>query len=127
MKIFVLIAFAASGIINLLPLLGILGGDWLARLYARDFAEPNLLVLMRHRALLFGLVGGFLLAAIVVPQWRVPAGVIGLISMAGFIAIAAQHTPLNAALKRVLVMDWIALALLVPALVAVIINAELRQ
>ena len=51
------------GIIHLMPLLGVLGGDRLNSLYGLSLDEPNLQILMRHRAVLFGLLGALLVAA----------------------------------------------------------------
>jgi len=62
-----------AGIVHLLPLSGVLGSSQLAALYGLTIDEPNLLILMRHRAVLFGLIGAFLLLAV----WR-PAEVNGI-------------------------------------------------
>ena len=48
-------------IIHLLPLMGVLGGTRLNALYGIPLDEPNLAILMRHRAVLFGLLGAFFL------------------------------------------------------------------
>jgi hypothetical protein len=56
------------GLIHLLPLPGVLGGERLAALYGLGFDEPNLALLMRHRAVLFGLMGAFLLFAAFKPS-----------------------------------------------------------
>ena len=47
------------GIIHLLPVAGVLGVDRLAALYGIALSEPNIEILMRHRAILFGLLGLF--------------------------------------------------------------------
>ena len=46
--------------IHLLPVTGVLGGDKLTALYGLRFNDPNLFILMRHRAVLFGLLGLFM-------------------------------------------------------------------
>ena len=43
-------------VIHLLPVSGVLGSERLAALYGLPFNEPNLAILMRHRAVLFGLL-----------------------------------------------------------------------
>ncbi len=58
------------GLIHLLPLSGVLGGERLAALYGLSFSEPNLAILMRHRAVLFGLLGLFFLFAAFHPPFR---------------------------------------------------------
>ena len=55
--------FAIPGLINLYPLVGVLGAKQLESLYGVDVAAPDLALLLRHRAVLFGLLGALLLAA----------------------------------------------------------------
>ena len=47
------------GIIHLLPLMGVSRSEKLSTLYGLFFSDPNLLILMRHRAVLFGMLGVF--------------------------------------------------------------------
>ena len=55
------------GIIHLLPLSGVLGAERLAALYGLPFAESYPAILMRHRAVLFGLLGLFFIFATSLP------------------------------------------------------------
>ena len=56
------------GVIHLLPLSGVLGGAQLFSLYGVPVDDPNLEILMRHRAVLFGLLGVFLVYAAFKPS-----------------------------------------------------------
>jgi hypothetical protein len=86
-------AFAVTGLIHLLPLAGLLGRATLERAYGVTLGTgQDLVILMQHRALLFGLLACACFAAIGLPQWRVPAGIAALISMLGFALIAATQT-----------------------------------
>jgi hypothetical protein len=63
MKYVVSLALLVVGVIHLLPLSGVAGSERLAALYGLSFDDPNLAILMRHRAVLFGLLGAFMVAA----------------------------------------------------------------
>lgn len=100
----VLLVLAA---VHLLPLLGVLGTARLQQLYGLHIAEPNLLLLMRHRALLFGLLGALLAAAAFKPAWQGLALMAAWGSVLGFVLLAPSA--LLPALQRVW---WIDVALL---------------
>ncbi len=53
-------ALVVAGIVNSIPATGALSAAQLERLYGLPFkaADPNTLLLMQHRAVLFGIVGG---------------------------------------------------------------------
>lgn len=101
-------ALVLAGLINALPAIGLLGADRLSALYGLSFEDPSLRILMRHRALLFGLFGGAMIAAAFLPAWRLPMAAAGLVSMLGFIALAALEGGGNAAIQRVVKADVIA-------------------
>jgi len=105
-------ALIVSGIIHLLPLSGVLGSARLTSLYGLPFDEPNLTLLMRHRAVLFGLVGILLIVAAFRPHLRVPAFAVGLVSVVSFLGLAATGGPYNTAIQRVVTADWVALVCL---------------
>jgi hypothetical protein len=106
------VALVITAVIHLLPLSGVLGATQLARLYGLDFADPNLAILMRHRAVLFGVLGAFLLYAAFRPELRVLALLAGSISVVSFLALALSTGDYNAAIHRVVIADWIATAAL---------------
>ncbi|MES2818886.1 MAG: phosphopantetheine adenylyltransferase [Pseudomonadota bacterium] len=105
-----------AGIIHLLPVSGVLGAERLATLYGLSFAEPNLLLLMRSRAVLFGLLGALLVYAAFRPALQPVALVGGLVSVLSFLLLAWGTPAYNAALGRVVIADWVALACLLLAL-----------
>ena len=100
-------------IIHLLPLSGVLGGERLAALYGLPFNEPNLAILMRHRAVLFGLLGLFLLFAAIRPRFQALAFIAGFISVVSFLGLAWSVGGYNTQLARVFAADAVALACLI--------------
>jgi hypothetical protein len=101
------------GIIHLLPLSGVLGGERLASLYGMSFEEANIAILMRHRAVLFGLFGLFLVYAAFRPSLQPLAFAAGFASVASFLALAYSTGGYNAGIARVVTADWVALVCLV--------------
>jgi hypothetical protein len=112
------VSLISVGAIHLLPLSGVLGPDRLTALYGIDFSHPSLSILMRHRAVLFGLLGVFLIVAAFKPQLQASAFVAGFVSVASFLWIASTTDQYNAAIRRVVVADWVALVLLAVGLTA---------
>ena len=107
-------------VIHLLPLAGVLGNEQLAALYGLDFSEQNLAILMRHRAVLFGLLGGFFLFAAFRPAWQRVAFVAGFVSVVSFLALAGAVGGYNAQIARVVTADVAAFVCLVIGLAALI-------
>ena len=123
MELTIALPLALAAIINLLPVAGVLGADRLRALYGVDASEPQLAILLRHRALLFGIVGALLAAAVFRPELRIAAIAAGLTSMLGFIAIARLEGGAHDALARVVAVDWLGVA----ALVVVIVQLALAR
>ena len=103
------------GIIHLLPVAGVLGVDRLAALYGIALSEPNIEILMRHRAILFGLLGLFLVYAAFQPSLQTLAIVAGLVSVVSFIAIAWSVGGYNELVRKVVIADVIAAVALIAA------------
>jgi hypothetical protein len=100
-------------IIHLLPLSGAIGSERLASLYGISFDEPNIAILMRHRAVLFGLLGLFMLFAAFAPRFQLAAFVVGFVSVVSFLWLASSVGGYNAAIGRVITADIVALACLI--------------
>jgi hypothetical protein len=116
-----------AAFIHLLPLAGLFGRAGLERLYGVRIVDPNLLILLQHRALLFGLLGALLLGAVRVPAWRPLALAAGLASTSGFLIVVVANGSHNASLQRVLQADIVALAALLLATLAVTIDPARRS
>jgi hypothetical protein len=109
------ILLALVGLVHLLPVTGAFGAPHLERLYGVAITDPNLLVLMQHRAVLFAIVGGLLLAGVFRPEWRPLAIAIGLLSVGSFLLVAWSVGGTNALIARVVWIDVAALAMLIVA------------
>ncbi len=106
------------GIIHLLPLSGILGSERLSALYGISIQEANLVILMRHRAVLFGLLGAFLIFAAWQPAFQTIAFIAGFVSVVSFLLLAWLGGGYNAEIGRVVIADIIALVCLVVGVIA---------
>ncbi|GAB5389426.1 MAG: hypothetical protein Alpg2KO_23940 [Alphaproteobacteria bacterium] len=104
-----------TGIIHILPVMGILGGDRLAQLYDIEIATDNLSILLRHRAVLFGLLGAFLCLAAFRKHLQSLAVIGGLTSVVSFLVLALLEPDYTAPLQKIVLADLIALACLLIA------------
>lgn len=95
--------------VHLPPLIGVLGTGRLEALYGTPVTGPDLAILMRHRAMLFGLLGGYQLWAVFRPAHRTVAFVAGIISLAAFLALVYSTPGHNANIARVAAIDVVAL------------------
>jgi len=109
-------SLVAAGVLHLLPLAGLLSAARLEALYGIPVREPSLELLLRHRALLFGLLGALLIAGALRSELRAAAIVAALVSMGGFLLLAGQSTELSSPLRRVALADLLATLLLLIAL-----------
>ena len=114
---FIQAALVLTALTQLPPVIGVLGPDALLKGYGIQVDDPGLLLLLRHRALMFAIVGVPLLIAVFQPAWRVPAISAALFSVVGFVVLATSGDTLSAQLTRVARIDWAVLIVLVPAFV----------
>ena len=76
---------------------------------ALPFDEPNLAILMRHRAVLFGLLGLFLVFTAFRPALQTLAFIAGFVSVISYLWLALSVGSYNAFLARVVIADVVAL------------------
>ncbi len=107
--------FAAAGVLNLYPLVGVLGAARLQSLYGVPVPAGDLELLMRHRAVLLGLVGATLICSALRPALRPLAAAVGLVSMLTFVALGAAADAPGPAVVRVLWADVIGSLVLLAA------------
>lgn len=112
MRYVVMISLCVAAVVHLLPLIGVLGGERLQSLYGVAIEGPDLQILMRHRAVLFGLLGTYLLAAAFIPVLQPTALGAGLVSVLSFLALAWTTEGYNASIARVVAVDVVALVAL---------------
>ena len=104
------------GFINLYPVIGVLSTGNLAALYGIHLEGSELVILMRHRAVLFGLLGSFIVLSAFRPALQPSAITAGLVSMLGFVVLAFLADDYNQAINRVVVADVVASAGLLVAI-----------
>jgi hypothetical protein len=114
----VMIALLIAAIIHLLPAIGMLGVDRLSMLYQVSVQDANLEILLRHRAVLFALLGGYLAIAAFRLDLQTGALFAGVLSVLSFLLIAHSVGHYNAAIARVWRIDWMVLAVLLVGIAA---------
>lgn len=119
MELLIRIGLVGVGVIHLLPIMGVTGAAALARLYGLTISDPNLLILLQHRAVLFAIVGLLQFAAVFRAEWRPLALAVGAVSVVSFLAVALLVGDYNAEIARVVWADVLALLLLAVAAVGV--------
>ncbi len=98
--------------IHALPVVGVLGPGKLSQLYGFPVTEGSLELVLRHRAVLFGLLAALLAYAAFKPELHRLALVAGLVSVASFLVLAALVSSYSQPLATVVRVDWAALVLL---------------
>ena len=108
-----LVLIAAA--INLAPVLGSVSTDRMSAFYGVDLQSANLQILMRHRAVLFGVVGGLLIVAAFHPPVRMLGYVVGFVSMLSFLLIAWLVGEYGAEIRRMIFIDAVGVVALAGA------------
>jgi hypothetical protein len=102
-------ALIVVGVIHLIPVIGVVGPSRLTALYGLEFAEANIAILMRHRAVLFGLLGLLLIIAAFKPPLQLLAFIAGFISVISFLLLALSTGQYSKEISGIVAADVVAL------------------
>lgn len=100
------------GLINFYPIIGVISNEMISGLYQIDVPQNDVLILLRHRAILFGLLGAFIIYSAFKPELQWSAIIVGLISMLSFVAVAWLVGDYGSGVRKIIVADVIASAAL---------------
>ncbi len=102
-------------VIHLLPVAGVLGVDRLQSLYGESIDSNTMEILMRHRAILFGILGVFFAYAAFSPALQPLAFIAAAASILSFFYLAFTVGGYSPEVHRVVIADVVASAALVLA------------
>jgi uncharacterized membrane protein len=108
--------YAAVGLVHLLPGLAFFAPTMITRLYGSG-ADGAVLLMLRHRAALLGVVGIVLVIAAALPSWRPAATLVGALSMASYFTLWLGAGAFRKPLQKIALVDAVALPALLAALV----------
>ena len=95
-------------VIHLLPIGGFFGADRLASLYGIEITDPSLEILMRHRAVLFGILGAFFAYAAFAPALQPIAFAAALASLGSFLFLTFSVADRSPAIRKIVIADVVA-------------------
>jgi hypothetical protein len=111
-------------VIHLLPISGFFGAERLASLYGIEIADGNLEILMRHRAVLFGILGAFFAYAAFVPALQPLAFIAAFASLASFFFLAFSVGDFSDSIRKVVLADVVASVCLIGSVILYFVRSE---
>ena len=105
------------GLINFVPIIGVISAQKLESAYSVTLAGNDLAILLRHRALLFGILGAFILYSAFSPFYQLAAMIMAGVSMVGFALLVLGTGGYNEAIGKVLFIDILGIVFLLAAAV----------
>ena len=111
-------------LIHLLPISGFFGIERLTSLYDVEINGADMEILMRHRAILFGILGGFLAYAAFRPAMQPIAFLAAFISLSSFFYLTVSVTGFSEAIRKIIIADIVASVCLVGAIVLYVSKSD---
>lgn len=125
MELIFRITLFIAGLINLLPALLAFLPDKISNSYGIDIPNSNYELLLRHRAILFGIIGGLMIFSAIVKKHYEISTIAGLISMLSFILLYFLiDKGINSELKKVMMIDIVATAILCMGLLLFLLRSK---
>ncbi|MFN7259443.1 MAG: hypothetical protein ACK5TU_06060 [Cyclobacteriaceae bacterium] len=125
MELIFRITLFIAGLINLLPALLAFLPDKISNSYGIDIPNSNYELLLRHRAILFGIIGGLMIFSAIVKKHYEISTIAGLISMLSFILLYFLiDKGINSELKKVMMIDIVATAILCIGLILFLLKSK---
>ena len=119
------IALFLAGMINLLPAFLAFIPDRISKSYGIELPNENYELLLRHRAILFGIIGGLMIYSAILKKYYEIATTVGLISMGSFIILFILiDKDFNSELKKVMMVDIVATVILCIGLVLFLLKSK---
>jgi len=100
------------GLINFIPTIAIISAQKLEAAYSIKLISNDLIILLRHRALLFGILGGFILYSVKATSYQGAAMIMAGISMLGYVVLMFTVGGYNEALYKILIIDVVGIVIL---------------
>jgi hypothetical protein len=125
MELIYRITLFVAGLINLLPSMLAFLPDKISKSYGIEIPNANYELLLRHRAILFGIIGGLMIFSSIVKKYYEIATIAGLISMTSFILLYFLiDRGISSELKKVMLIDILASLILLIGLVIFLITSK---
>ena len=94
--------------IHLIPISGFFGARAPASLYGIDASDSDLQILMRHRGMLFGILGSFFAYAAFERELQPIAFVAAAVSLASFFYLACSASAYGPPIRKIVIGDLVA-------------------
>jgi ABC-type Na+ efflux pump permease subunit len=128
MELIYRITLFIAGVINILPSMLAFLPDNISKSYGIEIPNPSHELLLRHRAIMFGIIGGLMIFSAITKKYYEVSTIVGLISMISFIFLYFLiDKGVSAELKKVMLIDSIATFILLVGVIIFVTSKNVRQ